>query len=75
MRLQGHGIDKCSPVDEASGLYPVAIRTMQTKQLEDALINAVHASQMRTVLAELQADSHSLSNDAQTKPRDVIETV
>ena len=75
MRLQGHGIDKCSPVDEASGLYPVAIRTMQTKQLEDALINAVHSSQMRTVLAELQADSHSLSNDAQTKLRDVIETV
>ena len=48
---------------------------MQTKQLEDTLVNALHSSQLRTVLAELQEDSDALSNDAQTKLRDVIETV
>ena len=48
---------------------------MQTKQLEDTLINALHSSQLRTVLAELQEDSRALSDDAQTKLRDAIETV
>ena len=48
---------------------------MQIKQLEDTLINALHSSQLRTVLAELQEDSDALSNDAQTKLRDAIETV
>ena len=64
-----------APPSETSGSSPVAIRNMQTKQLEDTLVNALHSSQLRTVLAELQEDSDALSNDAQTKLRDVIETV
>ena len=75
IRLQGHGIDKWSPADEASGLSPVAINPMQTKQLEDTLISALHSSQLRTTLSELQENSDALSNEAQIKLRDAIETV